>query len=238
MICVNSISLGRKLLMINQDRSIDTRKYSCIVKFIFLNTACTGVFVSKNILITAQHCITQNNSIIYINNDETRDYEVTTHDKNFYDVGIIKFNKFSYKCYPYFKLNPNLNLTFGPHKFRACGYGRYNTSNSSTDKDFGCRDYNNIHLSGMRDVYFNTGESMKPGDSGAPLFTTVNNINYIHAITFGGSLAYHENYFYKINQSYFDWCIDPKSKCMTENNLINNNKYFILFRILFNMWSK
>ena len=202
----------------NQDRSIDISKYDCIVKFNLDYTYCTGTFISDNVLITAQHCIPEYYTSIYINNSEITDYEYTAHSFSSYDLGYIKFNKFKYKCSSYFKLSSNYSNLKYPSKLRTCGYGHYNTSRRSTDKEFGCKDLDvSLHT---KNYYYHSGLSTQPGDSGSPLFTRDNTIYGIHS-----SGCYKYSFSEIVNITHFNsWYYNNAS-------LLNHNKfiYVILF---------
>lgn len=218
-------------LLHNQDRSIDTNQYDCIVKFSTAEWTCTGTFISENILITAQHCISLNETYVTINGNTLYEYEITTNDEDIYDVAIIKFIYYKHKCYSYFKITdrPNTSLT----KFRRCGHGKNNESKGSTDEDFGCRDYEDVVY--YSDGYYHYSCSKYPenGDSGSPLFTTVNNTNHIYSIFYASSRNISLCYCHEINQSYVDWCISSNSTCLTKISRFNLIFYYSLSAFLF-----
>ena len=184
------------LTMDNQDRSIDTSKYDCIVKFWFNNIGCTGTFISENVLITAQHCINYTLPIV-INDTAINEYESTKHFYLNYDIGFIKFNNFRYKCSSYFHLaSDDHNISF-PMMFRGCGKGLYNTSEWSTDREIGCRDFKTFKTRGM--YYFHLG-AVQAGDSGGPVFTSEDNVIYSIFHGVDGKFTYSS----VLNRSHFD----------------------------------
>ena len=159
------------LTLLNQDRSIDTSKYDCIVRFITnRNYTCTGTFVGKDKMITAQHCIDFDIIMITINNIDYYDFNHTRHEYWDYDVGYVKFNNFSYSCSRYFNIHPKLADVKGPLNLRTCGHGLNNNSNDSTDKPFGCRDLDITTFKYSADFRHCVQASLL-GDSGSPLFS-------------------------------------------------------------------
>ena len=198
------------LTLFNQDKSIETSQYDCIVSFMKEWSSCTGTFISDNVLITAQHCISKTG--IYINNNKITDYESTTYDDPDYDVGFVKFNKFKYNCSSYFKIIPDFNYIKNPIRLRGCGYGLNNDTMTTTDTKFGCRDLSMSRAG--KDKFYYFGISTQPGDSGSPIFAK--DTNHIHAIVSKGND--HLSVSDGVNKTKFDeWYFQFNDSCIIKH---------------------
>lgn len=176
----------------NQNKSINTTGYDCIVKFKSDRATCTGAFIFDNVLITAQHCIPKNLTDIHINNTSTSDYRSSNNDEEEYDIGYIKFNNFRYSCSSYFDILYNLSIVIDyPLDLIGCGYGESNLTDEQTE--FGCKDFR-LALSLRSDFNFNKGISVLPGSSGSPIFSPNNMTIYAILHSSDHSIGYEYSY--------------------------------------------
>lgn len=177
------ISKSRIKRIINQD-ALNTSQYDCIVMYEFDRGYCTGTFINNHTLITAAHCLDEDDRVYYINDQDVSNVKQRTiihnnylEDRRDYDIALVTFYDYTYNCSRYFDVANSTTDDF--YILYICGYG---ANNNNDDKNFGCI-YKLMHKENNFLIFKKDHSIPREGDSGAPYF-----INYtIHAIHTGSS---------------------------------------------------